>query len=349
MLASLVFLTPLAALSALLGLVPLAALALAGRREGRARSVLGLPAPSTGGRLAVVCGIVGVALLLGLAAAQPVLRSTSSVAVRTDAEVYFVLDNSRSMLAARSSGTPTRIARARDEAIRLREELRDVPAGVATMNDHLLPHLLPSPDPAVFEQTVRRAVQVNEPPPASTAVTATTLGALAALGTQNYFAPSARKRLAIVLTDGESRPFDVQATARALARRPGVDLILVHVSSPDEAVYDEGGRPEQGYHGDPASGEIVAGLARATGGSSFGEGRIGAVAAAARAALGTGSTRPVGRTTSTTSLAPYAALAALLPLLLVVAGGRLPRLLPTGLRRQRAASVVAARPREAGP
>ncbi len=152
-----------------------------------------------------------------------------------------------------------------------------------------------------------------------------------------------------MLTDGESRPFDVQATARALARRPGVNLILVHVSSPGEAVYDEGGRPEQGYHGDPASGEIVAGLARATGGSSFGEGRIGAVAAAARAALGTGPTRPEGRTTSTTSLAPYAALAALLPLLLVVAGGRLPRLLPTGAGRQRAASAVAARPREAGP
>ena len=147
----------------------------------------------------------------------------------------------------------------------------------------------------MFEQTVRRAVQVNDPPPASTAVTATTLGALAALGTQNYFSPSARERLAIVLTDGESRPFDVQATARALARRPGVNLILVHVSSPGEAVYDEGGRPEQGYHGDPASGEIVAGLARATGGSSFGEGRIGAVAAAARAALGTGPT-PAGRT-----------------------------------------------------
>ena len=38
-------------------------------------------------------------------------------------------------------------------------------------------------DLSVFEQTVRQAVGIDEPPPASTGVTATSLGALGDTGT----------------------------------------------------------------------------------------------------------------------------------------------------------------------
>src|SRR5664279_2962626 len=100
------------------------------------------------------------------------------------------------MLAARSPGAPTRLARARADAIRLRDELAGVPAGVATLTDHVLPHLFPSPDATVFDQTVLRAVRIDEPPPVTSEVIATSLGALGALGTQNFYSPTARHRLA---------------------------------------------------------------------------------------------------------------------------------------------------------
>ena len=109
----------------------------------------------------------------------------------------------------------------------------------------------------------------DNPPPATDSVTATNLGALGALGTQSFYSPTAKHRVAIVLTDGESRPFDVRQTARALGQSPGVTPIFVHISSPGEAVYDSTGRIESAYHSDPSSGQTLASLAQAAGGSTF--------------------------------------------------------------------------------
>ena len=53
--------------------------------------------------------------LLGLAAAQPVVASPHQSAVRRDADVFVVLDTSRSMLASRAPETPTRFDRARSD------------------------------------------------------------------------------------------------------------------------------------------------------------------------------------------------------------------------------------------
>jgi hypothetical protein len=332
--ATLVFLTPRWALLALVGVVPLGALAVASRRERRARAVLRLPTPSRGGRARPALAVTAVAGLLGVAASQPVLRSTSSLNVRTDAQALFVIDTSRSMLASSSPGARTRLARARDAAIRLREELAGVPAGVAVLTDHVLPDLLPVPDRTVFELTVRTAVLVGNPPPATDDVTATSLGALGALGTDSFFPPSAKHRVAIVLTDGESRPFDVRETARALARRPAVTPIFIQVGSQRESVFGPDGRPETGYHPDPSSGEALAGLAQAAHGSSFREDDLGAAARAVRAALGSGPTTREGLTVSTTALAPFFALAALVPLLLLLPEGRTRSLAALSARRR---------------
>ncbi len=331
---SLVFLTPRGALLALLVVVPLAALALASRREQRARTVLGLrplPAVRRSRRTLAVVAVVG---LLGLAASQPVLRSTTSIKVRTDAQAFYVIDISRSMLASRSPAAATRIARAREAAIRLRDRLIDIPSGVATLTDHVLPDLMPVADRSMFVQTVRQAVQVDQPPPATDAVTATNLGALGALGTQQFFAPAARRRVAIVLTDGESRPFDIRQTARALAHAPGVTPIFVQIGSPDEAIFDPGGKPESAYHPDPSSGQTLADLAQAANGKTFRENRLGAAAHAVRAALGAGPTRPEGLEVSTRALAPYVALAALVPLLLLIGEGGAAALAPLRPRRR---------------
>jgi len=318
--ASLTFLTPGGALLALTAAVPLAALALAARREQRARTVLGLSA-AVGARrwwrAVLVAAIVG---LLGVAASQPVLRSSSSIRVRTDAEAFFVVDVSRSMLASRSPRAPTRISRAREDAIRLRQMLIDVPSGVATMTDRVLPDLLPVPDRDAFEQTIRRAVVIENPPPESDAVTATSLGALAAVGTQSFFSPSAKHRVAIVLTDGESRSFDVNQTVQGLR---GVTPTFIRIGSASENVFDAEGKLEPAYHPDASSTEELAALVQALRTRTFSEVDLGAAARAVRASLRTGPTRREGLNVSTRALAPYVALAALVPLLLLLGeGGR---------------------------
>jgi hypothetical protein len=314
-LASLVFLTPLGGLAALAALLPLAALARAARRERQARELLQLRPPAAASRLLRATALAAVPALLAVAATQPGLRSTARVQVRADAQALFVLDVSRSMLAADGPAARTRLERAKDEAIRLRAALPEIPSGVATMTDRVLPSLLPVADRRVFDDTVRRAVSIEQPSPASVDVEATTLESLAAVGTENFFPPSARRRLIVVLTDGESRPFDARAVARALAAGPGTHTVFVHVWSPNETVFGPGGSPEQAYRPDPASGRALAALAAAVHGSSFAEGALGDAAAAARSALGRGPTAESSSAERTKPLAPFIALAALLPLL----------------------------------
>jgi hypothetical protein len=317
--ASLVFLTPSGGIAALALVIPLAAIALVAQREQRARKVLGLSAPPPARRLPRVLALVAIPALLGVAATQPALRSTTKQRVRTDAQAYFVLDTSRSMLARKAPGDPSRLQRARVDAIEMRDALPEVPAGIATLTDRLLPDLLPDADPSVFTQTMNQTVQIEQPPPASSNIKATTYNPLATLGTQNFYTPGVHKRLAVVLTDGESNPVNQSYVARGLATGPGVKVIFVHVWKPGEAVYD-GNTPEQGYHEDPNSGQLLTTLAGALdNGKSFDENSLASAISAMKADLGTtGPTILQGRVSRTQTLAPYVALAALLPLLLII-------------------------------
>jgi hypothetical protein len=331
---SLVFLTPYAALVGVAAVVPLAARTVAGRRVKRATRELRLPEAPRLRQLPLVVALVGVVALLALAAAQPAIRTTASARVRTDAQAFFVFDISRSMLAASSARSPTRLQRAKRLAIALRAEIPEVPSGVASLTDQALPYLFPDPDPATFDETVNRSVAVEQPPPVNQSVVATSLAALGAFGTQNYFQSSARRRLVVVLTDGESVPFDPREVARQLAAGPGTHLVLVHVWAPGEGVYSNG-RPEAGYHENAASAESLSSLAAAAGGSSFSEDDLGGAIRAAQAAVGRGPTVVEGRSERLRTLAPYAALAALVPLVLVLTRGG------AGLRRRRRAEAHA--------
>jgi hypothetical protein len=315
--AALVFLTPLGGLVAAALVLPLVAVAFAARRERRAREILRLAAPPRVRRVPRLLALGAVPALLGVAASQPALRSETTLRIRTDAQVFYVLDTSRSMLASSGPSAPTRLARAKADAIAIRNALPEFPSGVATFTDRILPDLLPDDDPAVFDSTVEHAVGIEEPPPSTESVVATTLGALAALGTQNFFPPSAKERLVVLLTDGESNAFDAPQVARALASGPGIKLILIHVWARNETVYDQG-RPESAYHENDASGEILASLASATGGHLYGEHAVASAIATAKADLGRGPSVVQGQTEETRSLAAYVALAALLPLLFVV-------------------------------
>src|SRR6187401_268132 len=129
------FLTPVASLFALLAVVPLAVYAGRRRRADRIRVALGLE--GAGGRSWIVLAacLAAVPVIVGIAAAQPVVTSARTIPQRSDAELFVVLDTSRSMLASERSGEPTRFERARDEALALQRNLGDIPVGLASFTN----------------------------------------------------------------------------------------------------------------------------------------------------------------------------------------------------------------------
>jgi hypothetical protein len=310
---SLAFSSPWGGLVALGVVLPLAALVAAERRVRRLGSLLGLQRHSAGTALAAALAICAVALLVGLAAAQPVLERTKTRYVRTDAEAFFVLDTSRSMLAARSANGTTRFERARRAALKLRAGLADVPAGIASLTDRMLPHLFPSSSGAAFKGTLESAVGVERPPPQRIQARATTFYELTSLATQNYFSDGARRRLAIVFTDGESAPFEESELVEDV-RRARLSTIFVRFWDEDERVFGRSGKPESAYRPDPASEAEVEALAGKLGGHVFSEDELGQAAGTARSVLGRGPRVARGREEDSIALAPWVAFAALLPL-----------------------------------
>lgn len=316
MVGALTLLTPLGALAAAAVVLPLAALFAAARRAGAVRAALHLRAPHHGTDLIALAALVGVFVLIGLAATQPALSHDTLQRVRKDAQALFVLDTSRSMSAASSPSGKTRLARARSAAATLRAAVPDVESGIATLTDRVLPNLLPVADRASFDATLQRSVGIEEPPPRSVSVRATTYTALGEIPESGFFESTAKRRAIVVLTDGESSPFDPGALGRSLA---GTGVVVVGFWSPGESVFGPSGRPEVAYRPDPAAPATLDALAAATGGSAFGESDLGAAAARLRGLLGNGPTEPVvGRTRSETPLAPFVALVALAPLALFV-------------------------------
>jgi len=314
------FLTPPGGLLALLVLLPVAAFLGISRRADRLRLSLGLPEPSRGRRLVPLVAVVVVAGLLGAAAAQPVLERTTTRQVRSDAEVLIVIDITRSMLAQRGLEDPTRLARAKIAAAELRASLPDVPVGLASVTNRVLPHLFPSADEVVFRATLDRVIDIERPPPGSSFLTAiqralrnaTSLGSLVAVPTRHFYSPTARHRLLVVLTDGESARFSPASVARRL-RVAKIDIIFVQFWAKNERVFTDG-EPEERYEPDPEARAILDGLAAASRGSVYGETRVGAAARRARDVLGTGPTVSEGDRPDRMALAPYLTVAAFLPL-----------------------------------
>ncbi len=306
------FLTPLGGLVGLLALVALAALYGSARRSRALALELGLTPVGWIAALVPATALVLVGVLAGLAAAQPVVSRSASRSGRTDVEVVVVFDITRSMLARAKPGEPTRFDRARTIAKGLRTTLPDVPFGAASLSDRLLPHLMPTTSANVFTATLDRALGIERPPPDRSGGRVTALGALSALATNNFFGEGSRRRLVVVLTDGESLPVDV-GTVRARLFRGRIVPFFVHVWGPDERVFTPGGAVER-YRPDPGSGPLLDDLAAALGGRVFTESESQALAAAARVALGSGPTGPQGRELSSQQLAPYLVAALLLPL-----------------------------------
>lgn len=310
------FLTPVAVLFGLLAAIPLAVFVGRRRRARNVRAALGLAeSPGRSWVVLAVC-LAAVPVLVGVAAAQPVVTSTRTVPQRSDAEVFVVVDTSRSMLASPGTGKPTRFDRAREDAIALQDELRDVPLGIASFTDRVLPHLFPTVDQRVFRETMREAVGIERPPPSTSFGTnVTALDALGAVPTLNFYTPSAKKRALVVFTDGESQPVSTLATD--FAERPRVDVTLVQVGDPSERIW-ESGVAEAGYRPDTTAAATLQTAASAVRGRVLEEGRVSETAAAVRAALGTGPTTERRIEGNRQALMPYVALLAIFPLGLVL-------------------------------
>jgi hypothetical protein len=314
----LAFLTPLGALLGALAVVPLGVHVLRRRRAARIRATLGLAPPGFGSHAPLVLALAAVPALLGLAAAQPVLESDRVRPERTGAEAWVVLDTSRSMLASAHSGSATRFERAQELTLRLAEGLPEIPLGLASMTDRVLPHVFPTTDVRVVASAVRESMGVERPGPtiSLSGAPTTTLDSLASIPKLNYFSPSARKRLLVVLTDGETRPLEQDLSA-AFARRPRIATIFVRVREQGEQVFT-GGVPEDAYQALEGGGAALEQVASQVGGRVLGEGDAAALVEAAREALGTGPTRQRIIEGERRALMPWVALAAALPLGLVL-------------------------------
>ncbi len=314
-LAELRLLTPHALLFALTALLPLAVYALRERRARRVRAVLDLEEPSLRSRLPLVAALAAVPALLALAAAQPVVDQTRSRSERTDAEAFYVIDISRSMLAAADPEAQTRFLRAADAAIRLRDAIPEVPVGIASLTDRLLPHALPTTDARVFAQTMNKSVDIERPGPtlSYSNLKATSYDALADIVTGKYFKPEARKRLLVVLTDGESRPLAGELVRAFEGQQPPIQTIFVHVWAPEERIY-ETGVAEAGYESERSAPSSLAGVADLVDGQLFAESDLDAAEAAIRQAAGEGPTRLRKLEGERLALMPWVTLAALVPL-----------------------------------
>lgn len=306
------FLTPVALLFGLLAAVPLAVFVGRRRRAERIRGALGLDASPGRSWLPLAVCLGAVPALVGVAAAQPVVTSARTVPQRSDAEVFVVVDTSRSMLASAGDGEPTRFERAQDEAIALQEQLEDVPMGLASFTDRVLPHLFPTVDRRVYQETAREALGIERPPPSTSFGTnVTTLDALGVVPTLAFFTPKVTKRALVVFTDGESQPVSTLGTD--FAQTPKVDVTFVRMGNTSEQIY-ESGVPEGGYAPDPAAGETLAAAAAAVQGRVVQEGQIAETVAAVRAALGTGPTTARRIEGNRQALMPWVALLTVVPL-----------------------------------
>ena len=309
----LTFLTPLAAIFAISALLPLGVHWLRERRVSRVREVLRLEEPSRRTRLLLVGAIAAVPLLLGVAAAQPVLGTERSVPEREDAEAFFVMDTSRSMLASRGASGATRFERAQDAASEIRDRIPQVRSGIISMTDRILPHVLPTTDRRVFEATLRRSIGVELPPPAFTYSTyATSYDVLAGIPKRRFFSPTAKKRILVVLTDGESRPLTA-ALGSAFPGTPPIETVFVRFWDPSERIYTTGA-PEGGYLPDKSSEQTIERAASLTGGRVFSEDEVSAAGDAVAGLVGEGATTSRAIPGARVALMPWVTLAAFLPL-----------------------------------
>jgi hypothetical protein len=310
--------TPTAALVALAGLVPLALVLVVERRNERARALLGLSAPPPRSRWTLRIAVVAIAAALGLAAAQPVLSSTTPRLARLDAEALVAVDTSRSMDASATAESDVRLDRARRIALRIRAALGDVPTGLGTFTDRPLPLLLPTTDRNAFAAAIEKSLGIERPPGLQSSTTISSFDAVAPFPLEGYFRPGARKRLLVILTDAESTGFNEPGVRKSFEAKPRTAVVLVRIGRSGERVFGASGQPESAYIPPPATGETLHDFLAATHGRAYPEDDVAGAEQAAVRAIGSGPTANLGSTTARHDLAPWLVVAAAVPLAIVL-------------------------------
>lgn len=313
----LTLLTPWGLLLALGALLPLGALALNERRAARARRALDLAAPPARTRTWPMIALAAVPILLGLALAQPVLQSEQVAHMRSDAQVFYVFDTSESMRAAPGPRRATRLARAVAMARDLHAELSNVPSGVGTMTDRVLPNIFPTSSESVFAAALGETVGVDRPPPKGFGDTATTFAALDTFVGSNFFDPGIRHRLVILFTDGESAPYFGGDLRRSLLTKPRTQFVIVRFGGQNDRIY-AGAKIDRKYRPDPAAAQATRRLATFISGRAFSEGNLDGTLAAAHRFLGTGPLTGIGEGLHVVALSRWLVLAAAIPLLFLI-------------------------------
>jgi hypothetical protein len=323
------FISPVAALIALAGIVALVVLVAGDQRLRRVCAVVGLRPPTFHTTVPLVVAVVALTVFLSLAAAQPVLATQQKTSGRADAEVYFVFDISRSMGARSGPKAPTRLDRAKDVAKEIRAGLGGVPAGVASLTDRLLPHLFPSPSVNDFNAVVDRALGVDRPPArlAWGDTLGTRLAAVGELPDLGYFSEQARRRAVVILTDGETLEEGLNSLPSQLTRHQ-LHPFLIRIWGANERVYDPRGTVNPNYRPDPDSTALFDQLANSLQTRVYSAGDGSQVAAAIRTDLGQGPTTTRGRELRSTTLTPWFVGLAFLPLLYILYRRNLPPVAP---------------------
>lgn len=314
---SLSFLSPYAAVAGLVGGLALLALRAARRRAARVESSLRLDPPPRSTVFLDLGLIVAIALLLALAAAQPVVSATASTKGRDGAEMIVVVDITRSMLARRAPTEPTRLERAQQVGKELRAGLPDVRVGVASLTDRILPHLFPTLSANAFTATIDRAIGIERPPPDRRANRATSIGAIEDLGRANFFEQGSTRRLAIVITDGETVPVEFGRLSSRLEEGQ-VKTLFVHVWREDEAIFENDGTRNSLYKPDLTAPRDLRRIAGALDGAVFAEAEVPELIETAQAQLGTGPLVGQARELKSRELAPYLVAFSAFPLLLLL-------------------------------
>jgi len=307
------FLTPLDALFALAAAIPLVALWLVHTRMQRVRRVFSLATPRRRELVGVVAALALLPMLMGVAAAQPVVVRHHLLGQRLDVQAFFVFDTSSSMRARTGAQGPTRLARAKQEAEAVIPKLGDIPVGLAAMTDRVLPVLMPTPNFALLRRTLDESVGINQPPPGQRYHgRATTFSALYPIGDAHFFSPGVQRQILVVFTDGEAAPIRT-VVGYQLARAMTVHPLFVRVWAPTERIYAHGGVDPR-YRPDPGSAAALSKFAAAAHGRVFSEADLQTLVQTIRAEAGSSpvDTEVIGY--ARVALAPWFVLAGVVPL-----------------------------------
>ena len=248
LLVSLHFLTPKGALLGLLVLLPLAAFLAISRRASGVRQALGVPDVSESARVVPLVAVVAVGVLLGLAAAQPLIERSSERKVRSDAEAY--RRPGRHALDARPAEPPgTDAHRAREAGGRAaagdaagrqgRRRIADQPGPAAPLPERRPGRVPGDPRQVGRGRAARAGTGFIIAPGQVSSRNATVLARARRHGDAGLLLPEARKRVAVVLTDGESPDVGADRVASSF-RRAGIHAVYLRFWGSRERVFTNG-------------------------------------------------------------------------------------------------------------